>query len=370
MVDELLKYRIALTLVKGVGPVLARQLVAYMGGEEAIFREKADRLVKIPGIGRVTAADIVSANVLERAEAEIKFIESKKIVPLYFTEDNYPQRLLGCDDAPIMIYSRGNVDFNVSRVISVVGTRRVSDEGKLNCERLIEGIAEKLGGVLIVSGLAYGVDICAHRAALKCHLPTVGVLAHGLDRIYPPVHRQTAVEMVDNGALVSEFMSGTMPDKPNFVKRNRIIAGMADAVVVIESGEKGGALITARLASSYNRDVLAFPGRVSDPMSAGCHWLIKKNVAGLIENATDMGEALGWDMKVKGVDGVQKSLFVDLKTQEENTVYQLLLKEREIDINTLCLRTQLPVSKVSAVLLGFEFEGMVRCLPGNCYRLV
>lgn len=370
MINENLKYQIALTLVKGVGPVLARNLVAYMGSEEAVFKEKLSALCKIPGIGEVVAREIVASKVMARAEQEIRFIDQKKITPLFFTHPDYPQRLLNCDDAPVIIYTKGNQHLNAQRMLSIVGTRKVSEEGKMNCEKLIAGLAADFENLIVVSGLAYGVDICAHKASLKNGLPTIGVLAHGLDRIYPPMHRQTAVDMLESGALVTEFLSETEPDKPNFVKRNRIVAGMADAVVVIESDVKGGALITARLASSYNRDVMAFPGRVSDNLSSGCHWLIKKNIAALIENHTDLAEALGWEKEKKGKDAVQKKLFVEFGTDEEQRVYQLLLQEREIDINILCVRCNLPVSKVSSVLLGFEFDGLVKSLPGNKYRLV
>jgi DNA processing protein len=370
LVSEKLKYQIGLTLIKGVGPVLARNLVAYVGDEEAVFREKSASLRKIPGIGAAVAHEITSSKVLQRAEHEIKFIEAKRITPLFFSDSLYPQRLLNCDDAPVILYSKGVQNYNVPKIISVVGTRKMSDEGRHNCENLITQLGVDFPDMLIVSGLAYGVDICAHKTAIKANLNTVGVLAHGLDRIYPPMHRPTAVEMLERGGLLSEFMSETEPDKPNFVKRNRIIAGMADAVVVIESGEKGGALITARLASSYNRDVLAFPGRVSDPLSAGCHWLIKKNLAALVENSRDLADALGWEIAPSVNGAVQKTLFPEFETAEEQAVYQILLSERDTDINTLCLLLKMPVSKISAILLGFEFAGIVRSLPGNRYKLM
>lgn len=370
MISEKLKYQIALTLIKGVGPVLARNLIAYLGGEEAVFKEKASTLQKIPGIGTALAKDIVSAEVMQRAEQEIAFLEKKNIKPLYYTDSDYPQRLNNCDDAPIILYALGEHDLNSHRVLSVVGTRKVTEEGKINCEKLIEGLSQMFPNLLIVSGLAYGVDIWAHKQSLKHGLPTVGVLAHGLDRIYPPMHRQTAVEMLERGGLLTEFLSETEPDKPNFVKRNRIIAGMADAVVVIESGAKGGALITATLASSYNRDVLAFPGRVSDPMSAGCHWLVKRNLAALVETHEDVANALGWEAEMRSTGAVQAKLFMEFGSDEEQRIYQLLLQEREADINWLCVKCNLPVSKVSSVLLGFEFEGLVKSMPGNKFRLV
>ncbi|MFT3737701.1 MAG: DNA-processing protein DprA [Breznakibacter sp.] len=370
MVSEKLKYRIALTQIKGVGPVLARNLVAYLGSEEAVFKEKATALQKIPGIGPVLANDIASAEVMERTERELKFIVGKNIKPVYFTDPEYPQRLNNCDDAPVVLYTLGEHDLNARRILSIVGTRKITEEGKLNCEKLIDGLSQMFPNLLVVSGLAYGVDIWAHRQSLKHGLPTIGVLAHGLDRIYPPMHRQTAVEMLANGGLVTEFMSETGPDKPNFVRRNRIIAGMADAVIVVESGVKGGALITATLASSYNRDVLAFPGRVGDPMSAGCHWLVKHNVAALVENHEDVANALGWESERKGESTVQAKLFVEFGSDEEQRIYQFMLQERETDINWLCIRCNLPVSKVSSVLLGFEFDGLVKSLPGNKFRLI
>jgi len=369
-VSDKLLYRIALTLVKGIGPVTARQLVTHLGDESAIFKEKSATLQKIPGIGRNTAAEITSAKVMQRAQEEILFIESGKIVPLFFTDTDYPQRLLACEDAPVMIYQKGQPVLNRPKVISIVGTRRITEQGRINCEKFIEELAALFGEVVIVSGMAYGTDICAHRAALRHNLPTVGVMAHGLDRIYPPPHRQTAVEMLNNGALLSEFISGTEPDKPNFVKRNRIVAGLADAVVVIESGIKGGALITAKLASSYNRDVMAFPGPVNEPMYEGCHWMIKHNLAALTERAKDLSLHLGWEARGTNQHAVQAKLFVDFNTPEEQTIYQCLIKDREININTLCNKTQLPISKVSAILLNFEFDGLVKSLPGNHYRVV
>jgi DNA processing protein len=218
--------------------------------------------------------------------------------------------------------------------------------------------------------LAYGVDICAHRACLKKNIETVAIVGHGLDRIYPFVHKNTASEMIEKGAIITEFLSGTEPERQNFVKRNRIIAGMADATIVIESGIKGGALITARMASSYNRDVLAFPGRVTDEYAGGCNWLIKNNIAALIENADDLGNCLGWESTINSNDVVQTKLFHEFKSEEEQIIYQSFIKEREININQLRVLTDLPISKLSPILLGFEFEGLIKSLPGNNYRLI
>jgi DNA processing protein len=367
---ESLKYQIGLTLVKGVGPVLARNLVAYLGGVEAVFKERSVVLQKIPGIGKSVAAQIASQGVLARAEQELKFIEKHRITPLFYTDEGYPSRLHNCDDAPALLYVKGGQNLNVPRIISIVGTRKATEDGKVNCEKLIEALSERLPDVVIVSGLAYGIDICAHRAALKSNMSTVAVLGHGLDRVYPHMHRQAAIEMLDKGGLVTEFISGTDPDKQNFVKRNRIIAGMADVTIVIESGEKGGALITARIASSYNRDVMAFPGRVSDEMTKGNHWLIKRNLAALIEEEADLEYLMNWDPVSVNNKVVQRQLFVNLQSDDEKKIYQQLLQDRENDINTLSVKCGVPISKISAILLNFEFDGLVKSLPGNLYRMI
>lgn len=356
--------------MKGVGPVLARNLVAYVGSVEAIFKESAGTLQKIPGIGKGVATQIASSDVLARAEQEVLFIEKHRIKPLFFTDDEYPTRLHNCDDAPTMLYVRGVQNLNVPRIISIVGTRKATEAGKLNCEKLIEALSIRLPDVLIVSGLAYGIDICAHRVSLKSNMSTIAVLGHGLDRVYPHMHRQTAIEMLEKGALVTEFISGTDPDKQNFVKRNRIIAGMADATIVVESGEKGGALITARIAASYNRDVMAFPGRVSDEMSKGNHWLIKRNLAALIEHEADLEYLMNWESVGVNNKVVQRQLFVNLQSEDEKRIYQQLLQDRENDINTLSVKCGVPISKISAILLNFEFDGLVKSLPGNLYRLI
>lgn len=367
-----LQYQIALSLIKGIGPVLARNLIAYLGSEKAIFEEKKHAFEKIPGIGSNLSAllkKIDKPALLKRAETEVAFIEKHKITTHFFTDDNYPRRLSFCEDAPLFIFSKGNVDFDTSKIIGIVGTRRPSDYGLSQCEKLITDLAQRHPNTIIVSGLAYGIDICAHRAALRNNLPTMAVLAHGLDRIYPGTHSQTAREIMNNGALVTEFMTGTNPDRQNFVKRNRIVAGLCDAIVVVESATKGGALITADIAASYNRDVMAFPGRVGDDTSSGCNRLIKTNVAALIESVEDLEYALSWESATKS-QSVQGSLFAVADTPEEKAIMNILVVEKEMNLNLLALNCAMPVGKVSATLLDLEFKGLIKSRPGGIYKIV
>jgi DNA processing protein len=271
-----------------------------------------------------------------------------------------------------MLYVKGDTTFELRPVLSIVGTRRATDTGKILCEQFVKDLSERYPDVLIVSGLAYGIDICAHKAALKYGLDTVAVVAHGLDRIYPYIHRNVAKEMIDSGgAVLTEFMSRTNPDRYNFVQRNRIVAGLSDAVVVVESGAKGGALITARIASSYNRDVLAFPGNPQDEVSKGCNYLIKKNVAALIESVDDLEYALGWESKInRGEEATQRKLFTEFSSENEKLIYTILTEEKEITASELCIKSHLPVSMVNALLLNLEFAGLVKALPGNAFRVL
>jgi DNA processing protein len=366
-----LKYQIGISLIKGIGPVLARNMIAYLGSEEAVFREGISTLSKVPGIGKNLAYEIKQAKVLDRAEKEVAFIEKHQIEPVFFTHPDYPQKLSFCDDAPLMLFKKGRANLGASKIVSVVGTRRASDAGKVICEKLVHGLAERYPEIVIVSGMAYGIDICAHRAALKQGVSTVGVMAHGLDRMYPGAHQQTARQMIENkGAIITEFMSETNPDKHNFVQRNRIVAGLCDAVIVIESGIKGGALITARMASSYNRDVLAVPGAPDDELRQGCNFLIKKNVAALIETVEDVEYALGWESELKKTGNTQRKLFTEFNSEEEKQVYKTLYEAKELTASALSLQCALPVSQVNALLLNLEFAGLVKALPGNAFRVV
>lgn len=370
MKTEELKYRIAVTLINGVGNSLARNLITYLGSEEAIFQEKKHTLMKVPGIGDTIAGEIVKRKeVLGRAESEIEFILKNKIGVHYFTDDSYPRRLRECADAPLLLYSRATADLNSQRVVSIVGTRNATEYGKAQCRELIAGLSA-VPSLLIVSGLAYGVDICAHKASLDAGIPTVGVVAHGLDRIYPGHHRPTAVRMLDKGGLVTEYLSQTNPDRQNFIQRNRIIAGMSDAIVVVESGLKGGALITAELGNDYYRDVFAIPGRASDPWSKGCNALIKSNKAALIESSDDLLNCLGWQINTSLPPSTQATLF-PLLSEEEQLVYATIQSELSgVQVNDLSVTLALPYSKISALLLSLEFKSVVRCLPGGIYNLV
>ena len=370
--DDILKYQIGISLIPGIGPVLARNLIAYAGSVEEVFRLKEKDLANIPGIGKVLAAAIKNSAVLPRAVKEIEFIQKHSINHLFFTEEKYPGRLSQCDDAPLMLYSKGEITFKLRPVLSIVGTRRATEKGKIVCEKFVQELAERYPDLVVVSGLAYGIDICAHRTALRYGLDTVSVVAHGLDRIYPYLHRTEAKEMIEKGgAVITEFLSGTIPDRYNFVQRNRIVAGLADAVVVVESGIKGGALITARIASSYNRDVLAFPGHPTDDISKGCNYLIKRNIAALIEDVDDLEYALGWERRVKKEeDATQRKLFTDFSSEEEELLYTILTEEKELTASELSIKSKLPVSKVNALLLNLEFAGLVKSLPGNAFRVL
>jgi len=375
MIDENLKYKIGITLIKGIGCNLSKSLIAYVGSVEGVFKEKQQNLAKIPGIGEILSREIVtqinSQGVLKRAEQEIEFILKNKILTTYFTDRDYPYRLKECPDSPIMIYSKGPCSLNDGKFVGIVGTRNATETGKENCKKLISDLARVLPNTVIVSGLAYGIDICAHKTALESGLPTIGVIGHGLDRMYPEVHRPVAVKMVQDGALLTEYLSQTNPDKQNFVQRNRIIAGLCDAIVVVESGIKGGALITAEIANEYNRDVFAFPGRVTDEWSAGCNALIKNNKASLIESSDDILRFMNWEKQNSTkAPNVQTALFLDLSDEEKEIITTLRQNPDGIQFNELAIQLEKPISKTSSLLLDMEFKGLVKCLPGNVYRIV
>lgn len=363
--DRSLIYQIALTLIPGIGDMQGKKLVAYCGGVEAVFREKKKNLLKIPGVGEAISNAVNKKDFFTRAEKEADFIRQYQITPMFYLGPAYPDRLKHCDDGPLMLYFKGRGNLSQKRILSVVGTRVPSEYGKAMCEHIIRDFSEQ--GVLIVSGLAYGVDTAAHRASLAAGLPTVGVLAHGLDQIYPFVNRPIAEKMVENGGLLTEFLSGTSLNRDYFPRRNRIIAGMADATLVIESAMKGGALITADIANSYSRDVFALPGRATDPKSAGCNQLIKTNKAALIHSAADICFMMGWDQSTHKIH-VQQKLFTDLDEQEKK-IFGILEASKEAGIDEIYLNSGLTASKVAAILLKLEFEGLIRSLPGKRYKV-
>jgi DNA processing protein len=362
-----LTYQIGLTLLDGVGDVLAKNLVAYCGSAEQVFKTKKAQLEKIPGIGSYTSnALIASKSVLLRAEQEIKFIEDKKIQPLFFTDKNYPQRLKNCNDSPVMLYYKGNTDLNVDKVVAVVGTRTPSVYGKQMTEKLIEDLSDS--GCLVVSGLAYGIDITAHKSALENKLNTVGVLAHGLDRVYPSVHSQYAEKMISQGGLLTEHLSETNPDKENFPKRNRIVAGMCDAVVVVESKRGGGSLITATIANSYNKDIFAYPGKANDVLSEGCNGLIKSNRANLMESAADLLYIMNWNEESKKKKNAQIPLPINL-SNEEQLIIKAFENKSQLHVDEICYATNFTISKTSTYLLQLEFSNVIKSLPGKIYQL-
>ncbi|MCB2197210.1 MAG: DNA-processing protein DprA [Bacteroidetes bacterium] len=369
MNDKDLKYKIALSLIPKVGHITAKKLVAYVGSFEGVFKEKKCTLQKIPGIGAKLSDLIAKADVLTKAEEEIKFINKNNINVLFYLDKHYPERLKNCDDAPILLYTLGKVDLNVQKVISIVGTRKATVEGMSFCEKLVKDLKNREHNPIIVSGLAYGIDATAHNAALKNGLLTIAVLGHGLDIIYPASHKKMARDILTQGMLVTDFPSKSIRDKNNFVKRNRIIAGLSDATIVIESGEKGGALVTADIANSYNRDVFAVPGRVTDNYSLGCNNLIKTNKAAMLTSVEDLEYLMGWEVGENKTDAVQKNLFVNL-TKEQKNIVGILEKEPELSIDNICIRCNMPTSKVSPILLDLEFMGVLKALPGKTYKLI
>jgi DNA processing protein len=366
---EDLKYKIALSLIPKVGHITAKKLVSYVGSFEGVFNETKGNLLKIPGIGSVLADLIVNTNVLPKAEEEVEFIKKNKIIPIFYLDKHYPERLKHCEDAPILIYTLGNIDLNSRKILSIVGTRKATTEGIIFCQKLIKDLKEREHNPIVVSGLAYGIDACAHQTALNSGLLTIAVLGHGLEIIYPASHKKLAKEIVKQGMLITDFPSKSIRDKNNFIKRNRIIAGLSDATIVIESGEKGGSLVTADIANSYNRDVFAVPGRISDVYSKGCNNLIKTNKASMLTSVEDLEYLLGWDPGKKNEESVQRELFVNL-SEEEKIITEILKKHDELPIDSICVKCNMPTSKVSPVLLNLEFMGIVKTLPGKMYKLI
>jgi DNA processing protein len=365
MSNDLL-YRIAISKIPKIGAVLARNLISYCGGVEAVFRTKRKDLLKIPSIGETLAKNILNQNVLQEAEDEIKFIEKYKIEPIFYLDKNYPSRLKHYHDAPLMLFYKGTSDLNQARIVGIVGTRKPTERGKAFCEEIVTELQQY--NVMIISGLAYGIDVTAHKKSVDLGMETVGVLGHGLDRIYPAAHKSTAEKMVRNGGLLTEFTSGTTTHKDNFPARNRIIAGLADALIVVETARSGGSIITAKIANNYNKDVFAIPGRLKDQYSEGCNMLIKTHRANLMESVADISYIMQWETDDKQT-GKQRSLFVELSEIEQKIV-NVLTAEESLDIDTLAFRTQLPPSILSMNLLNLEFQNMIKTLPGKRYMLI
>ena len=363
-----LKYIIALPLLPEVGLRTSKALIDYFGSAEAVFLSSEDDLLSIPNIRREAVSAMLAGkqNAIKRAEQEIDFIEKNGIKTYYFEDEDYPFRLRECVDAPLLLYSKGNVDVNSGKFLSVVGTRMPTDNGKQLCRRIVSELAERTDNLTIVSGLAYGIDVTAHRAALSAGIPTIIIPGHGLDRIYPYAHRQVAVDALQDGGILTEYMSGTQPDKQNFVARNRIIAGLSDATLVVESKQKGGSLITADMANGYSREVFAVPGRPSDMASAGCNMLIKQQKAMLVESADDIIAAMQWEKK--DVTPVQTELFADMTDEETQIIGLLRANEDGLHVNQLVMEMKMAYSQLTSTLLMMEMRGLVRSLPGNIYK--
>ena len=362
-----LLYQIALTKIPNIGDVHAKTLIKIFKDASLIFKASKNQLEKIDGIGSVRASSIKSFRDFKSCEEEVSFIQKHNIQPLFIGSESYPQRLLNCYDAPVLLYYKGNADLNKQKIVSIVGTRNNTEYGRFICEKFIEDLKDH--DVIIVSGLAYGIDTIAHKSALKNNLSTIAVLAHGLDRIYPPVNRNLAVQITEQGGLLTDFTSGTNPDKQNFPGRNRITAGICDALVVIETAKRGGSLITAEIANSYNKDVFAIPGRSTDAKSEGCNFLIKSNKACLISNAADLMHTMLWTEQNNINYKKQRELFIELN-KEEKIIVEILNECRELDIDNLFLRSSLSNSIVAGALLSLEMNGMIESLPGKRYRLI
>jgi DNA processing protein len=359
-------HRLGLTFIKNIGPAIAKSMLAHFGDEESIFKASKSKLMQVPGIGEKRYIDIDFKSALQRAEEELKYIEKNSVKVLFYTDAEYPKRLKNCIDGPILLYAKGNFNLNPPHVISIVGTRRATDYGKQLCRQLVEELQQY--NVLIVSGLALGIDTCAHKESMKQGLQTIGVLGHGFDRMYPVQNRSTAEKMQENGGVLTEYPSGTIPDRENFPQRNRIVAGMADATVVIEASVKGGALITAEIANSYNRDVFAFPGRIDDEYSEGCNFLIRHNKAALLTCAADLAYSLGWETPDDGKPAVEQlSLPMDLSS-EERIIFDVIHQHQSpLAIDDLTIKANMPMSQLAMNLLNMEMQGFIRSLPGKTY---
>jgi len=363
-----LLHQVALTFIKNIGPILAKSMVSRFGSAEEVFRQSKEALTQARGVGTKTIelADFKTA--LKRAEQELKYIETNHVDVLYYTDARYPRKLKNCHDSPLLLYAKGNANLNTQRIISIVGTRNATDYGRNLCKQLIEELQEY--NILIVSGLALGIDTAAHRESVRLNMPTVGVLGHGYDKMYPSQNRSLAEKMLENGGLLTEYASGTIPNRENFPQRNRIVAGMADATVVVEAGLKGGALITAEIANSYNRDVFAFPGRLGDEYSEGCNFLIRNNKAALLTCVADLAYSLGWEKNTEAKSAPEQLLLpIDLSA-EERAVYEIIQQNKTpLAIDDLSIKANMPMSLLAMTLLDMELQGFIRSLPGKMYQV-
>lgn len=358
---------LALHFIPGVGDHLLRQLVSYCGDAEKVFKTPKGKLLKVPGIGERTAEAIRKGKSFEKAEKELKKAERENVQLIFFNDKHYPARLKIVNDAPSLIYTKGKIDFENPRTVGVVGTRQATRYGRERVEELIQDLIPH--HPLIISGLAYGIDIHAHKTAVKHNVPTIGVMGSGMDVIYPSSHKDVAAQMMENGGIVTEHSFGTPPDAHNFPARNRIVAALSDAVIIVEAAEKGGALITAEIANSYNKDVFAFPGNIGQSHSAGCNNLIKANKANLMTHAKDLEYIMGWDANTPPAKKVEIS-FDQFDGPEQEVLKILLANNKQMMIDDISWRANINVSQLASILLGLEFKGIVASLPGKQYKII
>jgi DNA processing protein len=361
-------YQIALTLIPKIGDVLVRQLISYCGSAEQAFKTPVSKLLKIPNVGQVIAQNIQNKSVLENAWKIIQEADKQAVELLFYTDKNYPNRLKQLYDSPVLLFYKGKADLNAQKTVAIVGTRQSTEYGKQITENIIQELS--IHNPLIISGLAYGIDIIAHKSCLKNNVPTIGVMASGIDLIYPYQHKNTSIQIQEIGGILTEQTFGTQPDPRFFPQRNRIIAGMADVTIVVEAAMKGGALITAEYANNYHRDVFAVPGQIGKSFSEGCNKLIKENKAQIFTGLKDVVEALNWDMETHELTK-QRNIELDFSnfTEEESSVMALLHKNQEMHIDDLAWKAQIHVAKLSSLLLNLEFQGHIRSLVGKKYRI-
>ena len=366
MTEEFLLYNLALQHINNVGDITAKKLIKSCGSAKQVFLESESKLQKIEGIGQKIIRSLKDKSHLKDAEEELKFIKSNQIEVLYFEEDNYPKLLKQCIDSPILLFKTGNFNLENKRIISIVGTRRITTSGISFCEKLIEDLAPY--NPIIISGFAYGTDITAQKAAIKHQLQTIGCLAHGLNQIYPKTHKKYVASIEACGGFLSDFWSSDTFDRNNFLKRNRLIAGISEATIVIESAEKGGSLVTADIANSYSRDVFAVPGRPSDAMSTGCNNLIKNHKAHALTTPLDVPYILNWQLPNSQKQTHQTKLFIDLEG-EEKAVYNYLKTNPKSLLDEIAINCNLPIYKMASLLLTLELKGVVKPIPGKLFDL-
>lgn len=367
MLEEELLYVLALQRVKGVGDINAKKLISHCGTAKNVLKERRINLEKINGIGANTLQFLFDKNNLIAAEKELNYIQKNNIETFYFSDENYPYKLKQCIDAPILLFKEGSFNLANKPIISIVGTRKITSYGRDFCEKLIADLA--LYNPIIVSGFAYGVDICAHKAAIKNNLTTIGVLAHGFEEVYPKTHKKYIAEMHKNGGFFTDFWHNDTLIRENFLKRNRIVAGISEATIIIESADKGGSLVTADIANSYSRDVFAVPGRTTDSFSKGCNDLIKRNKAAILTSANDLVEMLNWDLENKVTAPIQKQLFVELD-EKEQLIYNFLLEKGKELLDVISLNCNLPIYQTTTLLFNLEMKGVVKPLPGKLYEAI